>query len=239
VQFLYDELLIADFMVVENRLERIEWSLQRGQKGTANLQREERTLKKVARHLEEGEPVWKLVLPPDEEKTIRGFHFFSGKPLAVVFNSDESSFGKNPKDLERIAESYPVIEFAGKFEMELSRLDEEDDASLFLEDMGISESARTRLTRAAYEMLGRISFYTVGEDEVRAWTIHKGDNALEAAGAIHSDLARGFIRAECFSTDDLLALGSEKKIKEMGRFRLEGKNYIVEPGDILSIRFSV
>ena len=121
----------------------------------------------------------------------------------------------------------------------MSRLDEEDDVGLFLEDMGISESARTRLTRAAYKMLGRISFYTVGKDEVRAWTIRKGDNAVEAAGAIHSDLARGFIRAECFSTDDLLALGSEKKIKEMGRFRLEGKNYIVEPGDILSIRFSV
>jgi Predicted GTPase, probable translation factor len=134
--------------------------------------------------------------------------------------------------------SIPVIEFAGKFEMELAQLDP-SDREAFMADMGIGESARSRLTRAAYEALGYISFFTVGEDEVRAWTIRKGETALDAAGTIHSDLARGFIRAECFTVKDLLELGSEKAVKDKGLFRLEGKEYIVQDGDILHIRFSV
>jgi len=110
---------------------------------------------------------------------------------------------------------------------------------MFMDDIGIGESARDRLTQLAYALLGYISFFTVGSDEVRAWTIHRGDTAIDAAGAIHSDLSRGFIRAECFSYRDLIECGSEKGIKEKGRFRLEGKNYIVQDRDILSIRFSV
>ena len=110
---------------------------------------------------------------------------------------------------------------------------------MFMEDMGIAESARDRMTRFAYEMLGHISFITVGADEVRAWTVHKGDTAVAAAGTIHSDFFRGFIRAECFSYDDLMDCGSEKGVRDNGRFRLEGKDYKVKDGDILNIRFSV
>jgi hypothetical protein len=140
--------------------------------------------------------------------------------------------------LDKLNQNYRAIEFAGNFEMELSRLDNEE-AAAFMEDMGISSSARERLTLFSYDMLGLISFFTVGKDEVRAWTIEKGDDAVTAAGKIHSDLARGFIRAECFNYQDLMEFGSEKAIKEHGKMRLEGKNYIVEDGDILNIRFSV
>ena len=132
-----------------------------------------------------------------------------------------------------------VKEFAGQFEMELSRLTDREEVKLFMEDMGLQESARDRLTRLAYDILGYISFFTVGDDEVRAWSIRKGNTALNAAGTIHTDLARGFIRAECFSYNDLMACGTEKGIREMGRIRLEGKNYIVNDGNILNIRFNV
>ena len=123
--------------------------------------------------------------------------------------------------------------------MELSALDDPEEEKLFMADMGIQESARDRLTRLAYGLLGYISFFTVGADEVRAWNIHEGSTALDAAGTIHSDLARGFIRAECFTYDDLIALGSEKAVREKGLMKLEGKNYLVQDGNILNIRFNV
>jgi ribosome-binding ATPase YchF (GTP1/OBG family) len=156
----------------------------------------------------------------------------------VILNSDENNFGQNAELIGRIEENYRVIELAGNFEMELSRLDTEE-AAMFMEDMKISESAINRLIRFSYDMLGLISFFTVGKDEVRAWTINEGDNAVEAAGKIHSDLARGFIRAECFSYAELRELGTEKAVREKGLFRLEGKSYQVKDGDILNIRFSV
>ena len=122
--------------------------------------------------------------------------------------------------------------------MELNKLSAEE-ALEFMADMNIQESAAKRLTVFSYELLGYISFFTIGKDEVRAWTISSGDSAVDAAGAIHSDLARGFIRAECFTYNDLIEAGSEKGIKENGKFRLEGKEYIVQDGDIISVRFSV
>ncbi len=131
-----------------------------------------------------------------------------------------------------------AIEFAGSFEMELAHM-EPDEARAFMDDMGITESARDRLTQCVYRMMGLISFFTVGDDEVRAWTIEQGENAVDAAGTIHTDLARGFIRAEVFTYDDLMAHGSEKTLKDKGLIRLEGKTYPVKDGDILSIRFSV
>ena len=123
--------------------------------------------------------------------------------------------------------------------MELSRLSDENEAKVFMEDMGIVESACDLLTSLAYKTLGLISFFTVGPDEVRAWTIRKGSSAVEAASVIHTDLARGFIAAECYTYNDFLEFGSEKALKNKGKFRLEGKEYIVKDGDILSIRFNV
>ena len=156
----------------------------------------------------------------------------------IILNSDEDSFRSSEDVMSSIGENYKIIEFAGNFEMELNKLSEED-ALEFMSDMNIKESAAKRLTVFSYELLGYISFFTIGKDEVRAWTITKGETSVDAAGAIHSDLARGFIRAECFTYNDLIDSGSEKAVKENGKFRLEGKEYIVQDGDIISVRFSV
>lgn len=234
---LEEELLLADLILVENRMERVVLQLAKGRK-THELEFEHKTLQALFSHLENALPLRDLDLKPDEKKLIRGFRFFTEKPFLVVLNSDESSFKKNNSLIEHIQSRYAVVEFAGKFEMELSRLDEKD-ASLFMQDMKIDAPARERLLHLAYKSLGYISFFTVGKDEVRAWSIQKNRTALDAANTIHSDLARGFIRAECMSYNDLITAGSEKAVREKGRLFLEGKNYVVSDGDILNIRFNV
>ncbi|MDY6915884.1 MAG: redox-regulated ATPase YchF [Candidatus Cloacimonadota bacterium] len=231
------ELIFSDFMIAEKRLEKISLNLKRGvQDSAAKL--EKKALTKVVENLEKEIPIRDLELTESEEKSIRGFQFITQKPLMIILNSDEDNFGNNDDILANLNQKYSTIEFAGRFEMELSKLDTSEAAD-FMEDMGIKGSARERLTKFAYNMLGLISFFTVGKDEVRAWTIKEGDDAVTAAGKIHSDLARGFIRTECFNFKDLIELGSEKAIKEKGKLRLEGKKYVVQDGDILNIRFSV
>lgn len=232
-----DELLISDLIVAENRLERIEKGYSRGQR-TEPLVKEEKIVRSIIAHLNQNLPIREMELTEQEEKLIRGFQFLTNKPLMIVVNSDEDLFGKSGSLLGEMPKGCRAIEFAGKFEMELSQLGEEE-AALFMEDMGITDSAYSRLTKLAYETLGYISFFTVGSDEVRAWNVLKGDTALDAAATIHSDLARGFIRAECFAYDDLIQHGSEKRIREKGLFRLEGKEYQVQDGDILNIRFNI
>jgi ribosome-binding ATPase len=233
-----EELLLSDLLIVEKRLEKIEAGMKRGQKTDALLF-EEKVLKKIHDRLNQSLPVRGLSFDEKEENAIRGFQFLSKKSVIAIVNSDEDSFGKRRELLVEMGSVHPSIEFAGNFEMELSRLDDEAEAKAFMEDMGIKESARDLLTSMAYDILGLISFFTVGPDEVRAWTIHKGSTAVLAAAAIHTDLARGFIAAECYKYDDLIECGSEKAIKDKGRFRLEGKEYIVQDGDVLSIRFNV
>lgn len=233
-----DELLISDLIIAENRLDRIEEAYNRGKK-TFLLEKEERLLRTIIEHLGHNRPIRDLKLDEEPEKLIRGFQFLTLKPIMVIVNSDENKFGKNRKLLEKIAKTHRVIEFAGKFEMELSQLNDREDIELFMADMGIRESAKDRLCRTAYELLGYISFFTVGNDEVRAWSIQEGERVLAAAGTIHTDLSRGFIRAECMSYEDLVACGSEKRVGESGLLRLEGKNYVVKDGDILNIRFNV
>ena len=230
------ELMLSDLILAETRLERVNHQIQRGAK-TPALEIERDALVRIAAFLDSGDLRTPPALTPDEEKSIRGMRFLTLKPMLVILNSDEDTFGRNAELLGRIWHDYKGIEFAGRFEMELGRLDPEE-AQAFMEDMGIAASARDRLTLAAYDLLGYISFFTVGPDEVRAWTIQRGDTAVEAAGAIHSDLARGFIRAECFTYEDLMTHGSEKGLKDKGLLRLEGKTYIVRDGDILSIRFN-
>lgn len=253
LETILDELILADQVVAERRLERIRQDHQRGKKTPQSLA-EEKVMERLTQALNEGRPVRSVSLSAEEQKLISGYKFLTAKSLLILLNSDENRYGRDSNLLHTLkekaistsgsssgtsyAEQPPVIEFAGKFEMELAQLDP-SEREAFMADMGIRESARSRLTRAAYEALGYISFFTVGEDEVRAWTIRKGETALEAAGTIHSDLARGFIRAECFTVKDLLELGSEKAVKDKGLFRLEGKDYIVQDGDILHIRFSV
>ena len=232
------ELILSDMVLTERRFERIEWGNKRGKK-TNETVIEERALHKIRDQLNDEKPIRDLELDRDEQKAIRGLQFLTQKPLMVILNSAEANFGKNEALLDQMRQSCEIVEFAGTFEMELSRLNDGQEIQLFMEDMGIMESARARLTRMAYKILGYISFFTVGEDEVRAWNIHSGYNAMQAAGVIHTDLMRGFIRAECFSYQHLVDLGSEKAVKESGKFRLEGKNYIVNDGDILSFRFNV
>lgn len=232
-----DELLIADLIVAEKRLEKIEAALKKGQ-STPALKAEEKVVRAVVEALNAGRPVRHLEIDADGETMIRGFQFLTKKQALVILNSHEALFGKKGDLMEELGRRYRTVEFAGEFEMELSRLDEES-ARAFMEDLGISDSARDRLTALAYDALGYISFFTVGEDEVRAWNVRRDATAVEAAAAIHSDLARGFIAAECFRYDDLVAFGSEKAVKDKGRFLLAGKDYSVKDGDILSIRFNV
>lgn len=236
-QTIFEQFILSDLITAEKRMEKIQLGYKRGIK-TPQIQLEEKTLQAIIDTLNSEKPISTLTLTEDEEKSVRGFQFLSQKPILILLNSDENNLYQNQNTIDQLTIYAPVIEFAGKFEMELSKLDEEE-ASVFMEDMNIKESALKLLTRSAYDTLGLISFFTVGTDEVRAWTIHKGDTALEAAGKIHSDLARGFIRAETFSYQDLKDLGSEKHIREKGLFRLEGKTYIVKDGDILNIRFNV
>jgi GTP-binding protein YchF len=238
IEKLEEELLISDLIIAENRLARIEKTARRGKK-TNLLEIEEKILKQIIDHLGRNRAVRDLKFEGESEKMIRGFQFLTQKPIMIILNSDENNFGKNRDLLQALEKKYRVIEFAGKFEMELSQIDDPAETALFLEDMGIKASARDRLCSAAYELLGYISFFTVGTEEARAWSLPQGQTVLAAAGTIHSDLARGFIRAECFSFDNLIEHGSEKHLSENGLMRLEGRKYVVEDGNVLSIRFNV
>jgi ribosome-binding ATPase YchF (GTP1/OBG family) len=167
----------------------------------------------------------------------------SDKPVALVANINESEIGAPSGALDALQEyaeraGYPLLDICARVEAEVAQLPPEEEAS-FLEAMGVPESGRYRLIRTVYDLLGLHCFFTVGEDEVKAWTIRRGDNAVTAAGKIHSDLARGFIRAEVIPYDALVAAGDPKAARDAGHFRLEQKPYIVKDGDIINIRFSV
>ncbi|MBN1685236.1 MAG: redox-regulated ATPase YchF [Spirochaetales bacterium] len=234
---LTEEFLLADQMLLERRLERVRDDLKKG-KRNGELTTEERLLSLLLERVEAGEAVRDIDLNPHQLKQISGYSFLTAKPVFAVLNSGEEQYGKSHSVVETIEKSCPVVEFAGKFEMELAVLEPEESAE-FMDELGISQSAKERLTGFAYSLLGYSSFFTVGADEVRAWTIRRGASAVEAAGVIHSDLARGFIRAECFSYQDLETHGDERELKNKGLVRLEGKEYQVRDGDILNIRFSV
>ncbi len=233
-----DEFILSDLIIVEKRQNAMAKTKKAGLK-TPALELEDKLMTRISKKLNNMESLIGMELSPDEAKAIRGYQFLTLKPIMVILNSGEDNYGKNQQTIDTIAKQHPIIEYAGNFEMEISRMEDEEEVKAFMEDMGITQSARTVLTSTAYKLMGYISFFTVGPDEVRAWNIQKGDTAIEAAGTIHSDLARGFIRAECFSYDDFMAAGSEKGVKEAGKFRLEGKEYQVADGDILNIRFNV
>jgi ribosome-binding ATPase len=236
------ELILADLDLVEKRLERME-KQDRAKPKSAQGGLEKEVVLRVQEHLEKELPLASLQLSPSEDETVRHLEFASRKPIIVVANIGEADLGSPAAGLEELyrwaeRSGTPVIDICAAVEMEVAQLGPEEEAS-FLEALGVEESGRDRLIRTVYEMLGLISFFTVGEDEVRAWTIRKGDNAVTAAGKIHSDLARGFIRAELITYDALAGAGGAKAAKEQGLYRLEPKNYEVKDGDILNIRFSV
>lgn len=230
---LITEMILADMAVVENRLSRLKKEKARPL--------EEAVLERCAKSLENEESLRNLTFNSDEENLLSGFGFLSRKPVLVLFNRGDDQAGqplpsRYEEELKR--RGLKGLALAGQVEMEVAQLDESDRLA-FLKEIGIQEPARDRFIRASYALLNLISFLTAGEDEVRAWTITRGTNARKAAGKIHSDIERGFIRAEVIAYEDFIALGSEAKCKEAGKLRLEGKDYIVEDGDIIHFRFAV
>jgi GTP-binding protein YchF len=233
------ELVLADHELVERRLSRLAQNAKRGLK--PEEEREQRLLaEKILPQLESGDPVRELELDADEERMLRGFQLLTVKPKLLVLNvgeeqlgSDESSLAELPAELRA-----RTIVVSAPIEGEIARLEAEEQRE-FLADLGLDEPSLDRVIRSSYEMLSRIAFFTVGEDEVRAWTIRAGTSAREAGGAIHSDIARGFIRAEVVPWDDLLRLGSLAACREQGLLRLEGKDYVIQDGDVAHFRFNV
>jgi ribosome-binding ATPase len=245
-QAMEDELILADLGLTERRLERVEKDLKKGKSPDLEREREVLTICRAA--LEEGRPLRSLDLHGDDLKRLRGFQFLSAKPLLVVINLDESAVtGGNAADaVDHAAEragltaflsrgSTAAVAVCAKIELEIAQLDAAD-AAAFLADLGLKESGLDRVIRASYELLGYISFFTVGEDECRAWSIPRNLTAPLAAGEIHSDIQRGFIRAEVVSYDALIGRGTMAACRDHGEVRLEGKDYIVLDGDIINFR---
>jgi ribosome-binding ATPase YchF (GTP1/OBG family) len=213
---------------------------------TPDLQKEDEILKKCKEWLEQEKPLRELEMSPEDKKRLKGFMFLSEKPILYVLNISEST--TLGKDLDEAVAKYGIQEAAsrpntgataicGKVEAELAEMPD-DEAAEFLSSYGLHESGLSRLIKKTYELLGLISFLTAGEDECRAWTITRGMRAVEAAGAIHSDLEKHFIRAETIHWDQLLEAGSEAVARHKGTLRLEGKDYIVKDGDVMHIRHS-
>lgn len=233
------ELILADHDLVERRIERLDKATKRGL--SSEEQRERKLLDEVVRPaLEEEKPLRQVELGADDERRLRGFQLLSAKPLLVVLNVDESEVAEATPEALGI-EPGPgarAITVSAPIEEEISRLDPEEQQE-FLSDLGLEEPSLDRVVRASYELLGLISFFTVGEDEVRAWTIRRGSSARQAAGAIHTDIERGFIRAEVVRWDDLLRLGDLAACRDQALLRLEGKDYVVQDGDVVHYRFNV
>lgn len=231
------EMLLSDMQIAETRLEKVRASKQRG---ISVDEYELSALEKAVKLLNDERPLRQLELNSSEEKAIRGLGFLTQKPLLVIVNHGEEQdrsalleelvdLGSEDKRLELLNAS---------LEAEIASLDEED-RELFLGEMGLEIAASDLVIRSGFELLGLIRFFTVGDDEVRAWPVKRGSDAVEAAGTIHSDLAKGFIRAEVVTSRDLLELGSLTACRDKGLLRLEGKQYIVEDGDVMHIRFNV
>ena len=237
------ELILADLIVAEKRKEKIE--LQASKTNKPEDKEEAALFRRVVEHLESETPLRNVEFDERELRTLRGYTFLSLKPLLVVVNADEDDADKIRAGaagfgLEEVSRQpkTEVVALSAKIEAEIAQLDAEDAAG-FMADLGIEQPALDRMIRASYDLLGQISFFTVGEDECRAWTIRRGTVARRAAGAIHSDIERGFIRAELVAYDDLTAAGSWSACRDNGTLRLEGKDYVMKDGDVVNFRFNV
>ena len=245
-QTMEDELILADLGVAERRVERLDKDLKKTR--SADLEQERDLLQRCRDALETGTPLRALQLPAADLKRLRGFQLLSAKPLLLVINVDEADLPTVGASVERAAEQTGLTAFLARaatgavalcatIELEIAQL-EPPDAAAFLSDLGLKESGLDRVIRATYDLLGYISFFTVGDDECRAWSIARGTSAQDAAGEIHSDIQRGFIRAEVVAYQSLIARGSMQASREHGEVRLEGKEHIVQDGDIINFRFA-
>jgi GTP-binding protein YchF len=237
------ELILADHTIAERRIDKLELTVKKTSRDEDRKDLE--TLRKCLAALEKETPLRELPLSDEEIKRLRGFTFLSLKPLLIVVNAEEADAGK----LDAGAEAFALSELAGrpntevvalsaKIEAEIAQLDRAD-ADAFRKELGISVPALDRMIRASYHLLGSLSFFTAGEDECRAWTIKRGTKARQAAGAIHSDIEKGFIRAELCAYGDLVAAGSWAACRDRGSLRLEGKDYEMRDGDVVNFRFNV
>lgn len=227
------ELILNDQIVVERRLERL--AKERGH------EREQVVLQRCLAELSEGRALRNLTLTPEQEREIQSYAFVSRRPLLAVLNIDEAGLGKDIRS--ELADAVrqrgmDVMAICAELEAEIGGLSKEEQAE-FLAGMGIGEPAVARFIRATYRLLDYVSFFTVGDDEVRAWNTRRGDRAPRAAGRVHSDMERGFIRAEVMKYDEFIEAGSEARMRETGKLHVEGKEYVVQDGDILYFRFNV
>ncbi len=231
------ELIFSDLEIIERKLARVK-------KGQVVDSHEMALLKKCQSSLEEGQSIRELNLSADDRMKLRGYTFLSEKPLIIVLNLSEEQFESGEYDGRQNLLNFlkdkklPYLEVCAALEMEINELDSEEK-EVFMEELGIKETGIARLARTVYQHLNLISFFTVGADEVKAWTIGRGMTAKEAAGVIHSDIARGFIKAEVICYGTFIELGSLQSAKEAGKLRIEGKEYLVKDGDIISFRFNV
>jgi hypothetical protein len=238
IEFLETEFLLSDLAFLENRLEKIRKDILKSK--DEKLKRELPLLEKCYAHCEQELPLRSLILDENETKLLSGYQLLTIKKLGIALNLDENSIAGVEDKLKELMPliqkiDAAIIPFFAKIELELSKMGEEDRA-VFMGDYGIKESALSKILRTSYELLGLHSFFTVGEDECRAWTIKKNYTAQQSAGVIHTDFFNRFIRAEVVSYDDFITHGSFSKCKDAGVWRLEGKEYIVKDGDILNIR---
>ena len=240
VRTMEDEVILADLGVVEKRLERLERDAKKG--ANPDLRKEQEILMRCRTALEAGQPLRALGLAPEDARRLRGFQFLSAKPLLLVLNLDEADLAQADQavhlaglDAFMSGASTLAVPICAKIELEIAQLDPAD-AAAFMADLGLRESGLDRVIRASYDLLGYISFFTVGEDECRAWSIPRNTTAVLAAGEIHSDISRGFIRAEVVRQDQLLARGSIAACRDHGELRLEGKEYVVQDGDVINFR---
>ena len=230
------ELLLHDMLAIERRQQRLAEERQKGVRDREVIDREIALFKRLAEELDQERPLRTLELSPGEARTLAGFNLLTRKPILAVINLEE---GRSTPELDvRRGDGFEVMSMQGKLEMEIAQLPL-DEARPFLAEYGIEQPGRERIIRASYDLLGLNSFYTFNEQEGRAWMLPRGGTALDAAGTVHSDLARGFIKAEVIAWNELLALGGLTEARAQGKLRLEGKDYQVADGELIYIRFSV
>ncbi len=233
------ELAMADLESAEKQLQRIQRAAKGGDKEAVA---QKAMLERLIPHLEEGKPVRSLAMDSNELKIVKGFHLLTIKPTMYIANVDENGFENNPHldAVVKLAESEgaEVVTICNKLEAEIAELDDEE-RDMFLEELGMDEAGLDRVIRAGYSLLGLQTYFTAGVKEVRAWTVKIGATAPQAAGVIHTDFEKGFIRAETIAYNDFVGFKGEQGAKDAGKWRLEGKEYIVKDGDVIHFRFNV
>ena len=231
-----NELLLNDMITVERKIERLQEERRKGggrEKG--QIERELALFERLQLQLSSEKPLRDLTFSPEDEHILSGFGFLTRKPFLIVLNLGE---GQPAPEIVYSHQHSAVVALQGKLEMEIAQLSPEE-ALIFLQEYGISEPSLNRVIKMSYDLLGLLSFFTVGQDEVRAWTVKRNSNAYEAAGAIHTDLQKGFIRGEIIPWDELIALGGLSEARQKGKLRIEGKEYILKDGEIMHVRFNI